>query len=141
MDHSTIRERAANIAGVAAVLSDELANLNVPEPSFQNGLPPPLHSDAPESKAGTSRVELLQQLDELRALLTEPTLLLTPELVKKKILNFPPPSPLCPLLSFTPFFFFFTCLYAMHVFLTSNQLIFCPFFLIYIFFSLTSAIR
>lgn len=80
MDNSTLKQRAANILQLANTLSDSLTILGLLEPSFERGLPPPLHSDAPVSLAGTARQELLQSLDEFRALLTEPTLLLTPEL-------------------------------------------------------------
>ncbi len=80
MDFSTLKERATDISKTANILSDELAQLGLPEPSFEQGLPAPLHSDAPHSNAGTARQKLLQMLDEFRALLTDPTLLLTPEL-------------------------------------------------------------
>ena len=80
MDHSSLKERAAEISEKANFLSDELARLNCSEPSFEQGLPTPLHSDAPDSNAGAARQKLLHMLDEFRALLTEPTLLLTPEL-------------------------------------------------------------
>lgn len=81
MDRSNLKERATNISRTANFLSDELARLGFPDPSFEQGLPALLHSDAPESNVGAARQNLLQMLDELRALLTEPTLLLTPELV------------------------------------------------------------
>ena len=81
MDRSNLKERTADILKVATVLSDELARSGVAEPSFEHGLPAPLHSDAPDSDAGAARLKLLSMLDELQALLTEPTLLLTPELV------------------------------------------------------------
>lgn len=81
MDSSTLKERAADISKAAEILSDELARLHFPEPSFEHGLPTALHSDAPDSDAAAARQALLQKLDEYRALLTEPTLHLTPELV------------------------------------------------------------
>ncbi|KAI4095257.1 MAG: hypothetical protein LQ339_007316 [Xanthoria mediterranea] len=80
MDSSTLKERAADISKAAEILSDELARLHLPEPSFEHGLPAALHSDAPDSNAAAARQALLQKLDEYRALLTEPTLHLTPEL-------------------------------------------------------------
>lgn len=80
MDYCNLLERAAEISKSANILSEELAQLGLPEPSFGQGLPAPLHRDAPDSNAATARQELLQNLDELRALLTEPTHLLTPEL-------------------------------------------------------------
>lgn len=80
MDRSSLKERAADISQSANFISDELAQLGLLEPSFKHGLPTALHSDAPDSNAGTARQKLLQMLDEFRALLTEPTLLLTPEL-------------------------------------------------------------
>lgn len=80
MDHSNLKERAADISKTANFLSDELTLLGYPEPSFEHGLPAPLHSDAPDSNASAARQKLLQMLDECRALLTEPALLLTPEL-------------------------------------------------------------
>ena len=80
MDRSNLKERAADISKTANILSDELTLRRLPEPSFKHGLPAPLHSDAPNSNAGAARQKLLQMLDEYRALLTEPTLLLTPEL-------------------------------------------------------------
>ena len=83
MDRSTLKERAADIYKTANFLSDELAQLGLLEPSFEHGLPAPLHSDAPDSTAGAARQQLLQALDEFRALLTEPTLLLTPELASQ----------------------------------------------------------
>ena len=81
MDHSTLAERAARISEITWILSAELAQLGVLEPSFEKGLPAPLHNNAPDSVAATARQNLLQNLDEYRALLTKPTLLLTPELV------------------------------------------------------------
>lgn len=80
MDNSTLKERAASILKLANSLSNELTNFGLPEPSFEHGLPSALHKDAPNSLAGAARQSLLQELDEFRALLTEPTLLLTPEL-------------------------------------------------------------
>ena len=80
MDHSNLKERAADIYRTANLLSDELAQLGLPEPSFKQGLPAPLHDDAADSTAGAAGRKLIQMLDEFRALLTEPTLLLTPEL-------------------------------------------------------------
>ncbi|KAL8920036.1 MAG: hypothetical protein Q9208_006491 [Pyrenodesmia sp. 3 TL-2023] len=80
MDNSTLKERAASILNFANSLSNELTNLGLSEPSFEHGLPSALHKDAPNSPAGAARQSLLQELDEFRALLTEPTLLLTPEL-------------------------------------------------------------
>lgn len=80
MDNSTLKQRATDILQFTNSLSDNLTALGLPEPSFERGLPVVLKSDAPISPAGTARQELLQSLDEFRALLTEPTLLLTPEL-------------------------------------------------------------
>ena len=80
MDCTNLKERAADIFKTANFLSDELAQLGHPDPSFEQGLPALLHSDAPESNAGAARLKLLQMLDEFCAVLTEPTLLLTPEL-------------------------------------------------------------
>ena len=54
MDRSSLKERAADISKTANFLSDELAHLGLPEPSFEQGLPAPLHSDAPDSNAGTA---------------------------------------------------------------------------------------
>lgn len=76
-------ERAADISRTALLLSDGLAKLCLPEPTFEKGLAPPLHDDAPDSDVGAARQKLLQALDEFRALLTEPTLLLTPELASR----------------------------------------------------------
>jgi hypothetical protein len=81
MDHSNLKGRAAEISATALALSDTLANLGQPEPSFQLGLPDVLKNDTVQSEAGVARQKLLQILDEFRSLLTEPTLLLTPELV------------------------------------------------------------
>jgi len=81
MDHSNLKERAAEITKTANILSNELTQLDLPEPSFQQGLPPNLLSDAPSSKASAAKQKLLQMLDEFRDLLTEPSLLLTNELV------------------------------------------------------------
>ncbi|KAL8836163.1 MAG: hypothetical protein Q9170_003016 [Blastenia crenularia] len=80
MDNPTLNERAASILKFTNFLSDQLANLKLLEPSFEHGLPSALHKDAPDSLASAARQSLLQELDEFRALLTEPTLLLTPEL-------------------------------------------------------------
>ena len=80
MDRSNLKERAADICKTANFLSNELTQLGLSEPSFEQGLPAPLHSDAPDSSAGAARQKLHQMLDEFCALLTEPTLLLTPEL-------------------------------------------------------------
>lgn len=80
MDKSSLKRRAADILKFSNSLSDELNALGLPEPSFEHGLPAALRSDAPGSHAGAARQNLLQELDEFRALLTEPTLLLTPEL-------------------------------------------------------------
>jgi len=80
MDRLTLKERAADISTTAIFLSDGLAKLCLPEPTFEQGLTPPLQDDAPDSDVGAARQKLLQALDEFRALLTEPTLLLTPEL-------------------------------------------------------------
>ncbi|KAL8743969.1 MAG: hypothetical protein Q9190_003738 [Brigantiaea leucoxantha] len=89
MDHSSLKERAADIYRTANLLSDELVQLGLPEPSFKQGLPAPLHNDATDSTAGAAGQKLIQMLDEFRALLTEPTLLLTPELASIAE-NFPP---------------------------------------------------
>jgi hypothetical protein len=81
MDHSNLRGRAAEISATALSLSDTLAKLGQPEPSFELGLSDVLKSDTVQSEAGVARQKLLQILDDFRSLLTEPTLLLTPELV------------------------------------------------------------
>ncbi|KAL9619121.1 MAG: hypothetical protein Q9160_006210 [Pyrenula sp. 1 TL-2023] len=65
---------------MAHLLSEELLRLDLPESTFEQGLPAPLQSDAPASNAGMARQKLLWMLDEFRTLLTEPTLILTPEL-------------------------------------------------------------
>ena len=83
MDHLNLKERAAQISRTTDCLSDELVLLGLPEPSFEHGLAAPLHGDAPDSNAGTARQKLIEMLDEFRALLTEPSLLLTPELVSQ----------------------------------------------------------
>ena len=90
MDCSNLKERAANIFKTANFLSDGLAQLGLPDPSFEQGLPTLLHSDAPESNVGAARLNLLQMLDEFRAVLTEPTLLLTPELASLSCEHFLP---------------------------------------------------
>lgn len=81
MDRLPLSERAARICDLANSLSDELAHLGLPEPTFEHGLPTLPHDDGRSLKASLDRHELLEILDETRALLTEPTLLLTPELV------------------------------------------------------------
>lgn len=83
MDRSNLSERAADILATANLLSGELVQLGLPEPSFEHGLPAPLHRDAPQSKASTIKQKLLQMLDEFGALLTEPTLHLTSETVNR----------------------------------------------------------
>lgn len=80
MDSSNLRERAVKISETTNLLSDELVRLDLPEPSFEHGLPAPIHSDAPDSSVRTAKQKLLQMLDELRALLTEPALHLTSEM-------------------------------------------------------------
>ena len=81
MDRLNLTERAAEILETANLLSKELAQGGFTEPSFEYGLPDPLHDNAPDSKAGAARQKLLQILDELRSLVTEPALTLTVELV------------------------------------------------------------
>ncbi|KAH8694169.1 O-methyltransferase-domain-containing protein [Talaromyces proteolyticus] len=80
METLTLKERAAHISEAANRLSDELARTGFPEPSFELGLPPPLSNDAPETPALRSKLELLQMVDELRSLLTDPTLQLTSQM-------------------------------------------------------------
>lgn len=92
MDRSNLVGRANEIADIARSLADELARRELSEPSFEHGLPDPLHSDAPESDALTARFKLLAVVDELHDLLTEPALLGSPELVSPGI-SFPPPGP------------------------------------------------
>lgn len=81
MDSSSLKERGANIFETVSLLSNKLAGLHSPEPSFELGLPSVLRDDARATDPGGARRKLLYELDELRALLTEPALLLTPELV------------------------------------------------------------
>ncbi|KAL4936915.1 hypothetical protein BDV06DRAFT_216292 [Aspergillus oleicola] len=81
MDVLTMKQRATQIADIATSLADELNCTGYPEPSFQHGLPIPLQGDAPVSRASQLHRKLAQLVDELNALLTDPTLLLTPELV------------------------------------------------------------
>jgi hypothetical protein len=80
MDQSNLKKRAEEILTTACSLSDALAHLGLPEPSFEHGLPVILDTDSIQREAGNGRQRLLQMLDEFRSLLTEPTLLLTPEL-------------------------------------------------------------
>lgn len=79
MDALTLTERAAAISKTAASLANELSQTGHPEPTFEHGLPVPLHGDAPDSKAKNLKKQLLQMADELRALVTEPYLHLTPQ--------------------------------------------------------------
>jgi hypothetical protein len=81
MSTPTLKERAAGIYELINLVSDELAQAGLPEPSFEHGLPEILHSDAPESKAGNAKVKLLQMVDELRSVLTEPARQLAPLMV------------------------------------------------------------
>lgn len=81
MDRSNLIDRASEIADVARTLADELSRRELPEPSFEHGLPAPLQSDAPDSEALAARVKLLGLLDEFHDILTEPALLGSPELV------------------------------------------------------------
>lgn len=80
MSNPNLKQRAVDLYEVTNLLSDGLSDLGLSEPSFEHGLPALLHADAPESNVGNAKQKLLQMLDEFRALLTEPTLLLTPEL-------------------------------------------------------------
>lgn len=80
-DTLTLKERAAQISEAANRLSDELARTGLPEPSFERGLPPALSNDASETPALCAKLELLQMVDKLHSLLTDPTLLLTAQLV------------------------------------------------------------
>lgn len=73
--------RANEIADIARSLADELSRRELPEPSFEHGLPAPLQSDAPDSDALAARLKLLAAVDELHDLLTEPALLGSPERV------------------------------------------------------------
>lgn len=82
MDSANLKSRGADIAAAANQLANSLLALQSPEPSIEHGLPAPLRNEAPVSDASSARLLLLQQLDEMRALLTEPTLILTPELVR-----------------------------------------------------------
>ena len=84
-DPSTLQTRASQISNLANALSKHLSQLGVAEPSFEHGLPAPLYANAPDSDVRTVAQSLLHSLDEFRALLTEPTLLLTPELVSLRI--------------------------------------------------------
>ena len=58
MNRLTLKEHAAHIAKAAAFLSNKLSQLGLPEPSFEQGLPAPLYSDAPDSNAGAARQNL-----------------------------------------------------------------------------------
>ncbi|KAL4792204.1 S-adenosyl-L-methionine-dependent methyltransferase [Aspergillus venezuelensis] len=73
MDTLTLKERAADIFRTANSLADDLAKGGHPEPSFENGLAPHLNGDAPESTGRALKQDLFRMVDELRALLTEPT--------------------------------------------------------------------
>lgn len=85
MDTLTLTERAAAISKTAASLANELSQTGHPEPTFEHGLPAPLHGDAPDSKAKNLKQQLFQMADELRALVTEPFLHLTPQ----EVLHYP----------------------------------------------------
>lgn len=85
MDTLTLTERAAEISKTAASLANELSQSGHPEPTFEHGLPAPLHGDAPDSNAKNLKQQLLQMTDELRALVTEPFLHLTPQ----EVLHYP----------------------------------------------------
>ncbi|KAJ5184012.1 S-adenosyl-L-methionine-dependent methyltransferase [Penicillium capsulatum] len=80
MDRSNLIERTNEIADLARSLADELARRQLPEPSFEHGLPAPIQSDAPDSEALAARLKLLTLVTELQDLLTEPALLGSPEL-------------------------------------------------------------
>ncbi|KAL4964248.1 S-adenosyl-L-methionine-dependent methyltransferase [Aspergillus stella-maris] len=73
MDTLTLKQRAADIFRTANSLADDLALGGHPEPSFEHGLAPHLYGDASESTGRTLKQELFRMVDELRALLTEPT--------------------------------------------------------------------
>ncbi|RAH70083.1 uncharacterized protein BO66DRAFT_438444 [Aspergillus aculeatinus CBS 121060] len=83
MDPLTLQERVSTIAQTTTDLVDKLRQVGDPEPSFEHGLPPSLQTNAcagGSTAAAALRLRLLQQVDELRAVLTEPALLLTPEM-------------------------------------------------------------
>ncbi|KAL3471617.1 S-adenosyl-L-methionine-dependent methyltransferase [Aspergillus californicus] len=80
MDTLTLKERAAAIFQTANSLADDLAETGHPEPTFEHGFPAHLYGDAPKSAARTLRHQLLEMVDELQALLTEPAPLLCPEM-------------------------------------------------------------
>jgi hypothetical protein len=80
MDCLNWKERATHISVTASSLSDEFAHLGLPEPSFERGLPTILNINSVESEAGVARQKLLQMLNGFLNLLTELTLLWTPEL-------------------------------------------------------------
>ncbi|KAL4864601.1 hypothetical protein BDV12DRAFT_188772 [Aspergillus spectabilis] len=77
MDTLTLKQRAARIAELATSLAEELSRTGHPEPSFRHGLPAPLLGDAPVSRASQIHIHLARMVDELNALLTDPTLLVT----------------------------------------------------------------
>ncbi|KAL4876386.1 S-adenosyl-L-methionine-dependent methyltransferase [Aspergillus karnatakaensis] len=78
MDALNLKERAAAIFETTNTLSDELLKAGSDEPSLAHGLPPPLHANAPESDLKKLKQQLLEMADELRALLTEPSMHLAP---------------------------------------------------------------
>ncbi|KAL5332549.1 O-methyltransferase-domain-containing protein [Aspergillus crustosus] len=80
MDPLTLKERAAAILQTTTTLADELAQTGHPEPTFEHGIPPHLHGNAPESPARTLKHQLFLMVDELQALLSEPVAVLGPEM-------------------------------------------------------------
>ena len=83
MESSYLNDIGSEISRNANLLAEALAELKQPEPSFQYGLPAILQADG-DSDIHTTRQKLLQSTEELHALLSDPTLLLTPELVSRK---------------------------------------------------------
>ncbi|KAJ5164251.1 uncharacterized protein N7500_006081 [Penicillium coprophilum] len=80
MDRANLTSRATEISEVVHSLVGDLSSQGIPEPSFEHGLPAVLQNDAPDSNALAARMKLLGLLDELRDLLTDPSLLGSPEL-------------------------------------------------------------
>ncbi|KAF4219055.1 hypothetical protein CNMCM5878_003910 [Aspergillus fumigatiaffinis] len=73
MDSLSLKQRAERIAQMATSLVDELSQTGHPEPSFEHGHPPPLHATAPPSTAKSVHRALTKMVNELHALLIEPS--------------------------------------------------------------------
>ena len=80
MARSTLEDLGRTIFSATSSLSTELSKAGISEPTIEQSLPNSVLHDS-NSAINALRTKLLQITDELSALLVDPALLLTPELV------------------------------------------------------------